>query len=170
MHPIGLTSNCSQPGNQDRVHQTRRCPYNPRYAAFKSPFKPSLYDLRASDNMVWQYCPPYNWRLYAFFLSYLAGPVVGAPIDSAHIIDFVHSLPEWAKYTGKTIAAAPFVYHSLNGLRHLTWDTTRCKSPFLSRIVPSSDLLTVLNNAAVTRSGYAVVAGTIIGTGALVLL
>ncbi|PVF97227.1 cytochrome b560 subunit of succinate dehydrogenase [Serendipita vermifera] len=91
--------------------------------------------------------------LYGFFLSYLAAPVVGAPFDASHIIDLVHSLPEWAKYTGKTIAAAPLVYHSLNGLRHLTWDTTR-----------------LLSNAAVTRSGYAVLAGTVIGTGALVLL
>jgi succinate dehydrogenase (ubiquinone) cytochrome b560 subunit len=71
--------------------------------------------------------------LYAFFLSYLAAPVVGLPIDSSHIIDFVHSLPEWAKYTGKTIAAAPFVYHTLNGLRHLTWDTTRCKASLLNQ-------------------------------------
>jgi len=91
--------------------------------------------------------------LYAFFLSYLAAPVVGIPIDSGHIVDFVHSLPEWAKYTGKTILAIPFTFHSLNGLRHLTWDSTK-----------------LLSNSAVTRSGYAVVAGTIVSTVALVAL
>ncbi|KAG8847419.1 cytochrome b subunit of succinate dehydrogenase, Sdh3p [Serendipita sp. 411] len=91
--------------------------------------------------------------LYAFFLSYLAAPVVGIPLDSAHIVEFVHGLPEWIKYAGKTVIAAPFAFHSLNGVRHLVWDTTK-----------------LLNNNAVRTSGYAVLAGAIAGTAALVVM
>ncbi|KIM26273.1 hypothetical protein M408DRAFT_330656 [Serendipita vermifera MAFF 305830] len=91
--------------------------------------------------------------MYAFFLSYLAAPVVGVPLDSAHIIDFIHQLPEWAKLSGKTILSAPFVFHTLNGMRHLQWDVVKG-----------------MNNAAVKRSGYAVLAGTVLGTAALVMI
>lgn len=108
-------------------------------------------------------------RSLRLFLSYLAAPVVGIPIDSGHIVDFVHSMPEWAKYTGKTILAIPFTFHSLNGLRHLTWDSTKRRSPFALHLHVTNPK-SVLSNSAVTRSGYAVVAGTIVGTVALVLL
>ncbi|CAG7849092.1 Succinate dehydrogenase cytochrome B subunit, mitochondrial Flags: Precursor [Serendipita indica DSM 11827] len=91
--------------------------------------------------------------MYAFFLSYLAAPVAGIPFDSSAVVELVHGLPEWAKVAGKTVFAFPFAYHSLNGVRHLTWDSTK-----------------LLSNAAVTRSGYAVIAGAIISTAALVMM
>lgn len=63
--------------------------------------------------------------LYGFFLAYLASPVFGWHLDTAHVVDFVHQMPDWVKYAGKTIVAAPFAFHSLNGVRHLVWDTTK---------------------------------------------
>lgn len=33
------------------------------------------------------------------------------------------SLPVAAKVGIKTIVAFPFAFHSINGIRHLTWDT-----------------------------------------------
>ena len=108
--------------------------------------------------------------MYAFFLSYLAAPVVGIPLDSGHIVDFVHQLPEWAKLSGKTVLAAPFVYHSLNGVRHLAWDVTKgqfCAAFDIIQLMPS---LLGLGNTAVKRSGYAVLAGTLVGTAALVMI
>ncbi|KAF9520570.1 hypothetical protein BS47DRAFT_1481326 [Hydnum rufescens UP504] len=39
--------------------------------------------------------------LYAFLLAYLGAPVVGIPLDSAHIVEFVQGVPEWIKYTPK---------------------------------------------------------------------
>ena len=65
--------------------------------------------------------------LYGFLLGYLAAPVIGVPLDSTHIIEYIHGLPEWIKYTGKAIIAFPFAFHSLNGLRHLSWDVGKCK-------------------------------------------
>lgn len=61
--------------------------------------------------------------LYGFSIAYLAAP---GTFDSTHVIEAVHSLPEFVKYTAKLILAAPFAFHSLNGLRHLAWDTGKC--------------------------------------------
>lgn len=72
--------------------------------------------------------------LYAFSIAYLAGPVVGIPVDSAHIVELVHSLPEWAKISFKTLLAAPFAYHAWNGVRHLAWDSVKRK--YTSRTSP----------------------------------
>ncbi|KAG8951313.1 cytochrome b subunit of succinate dehydrogenase, Sdh3p [Tulasnella sp. 424] len=91
--------------------------------------------------------------LYAFSIAYLAGPVVGIPVDSAHIVELVHSLPEWAKVSFKTLLAAPFAYHAWNGVRHLAWDSVK--------------LMTVKQ---VTRSGYAVLAATAFSTVYLVMM
>ncbi|PFH50971.1 hypothetical protein AMATHDRAFT_75266 [Amanita thiersii Skay4041] len=57
--------------------------------------------------------------LYGFSLAYLVAP---GTFDSAHIIEFVAGLPDGVKYAGKAILAAPFTFHSFNGLRHLGWD------------------------------------------------
>jgi len=66
--------------------------------------------------------------LYGFSIGYLIAP--GA-LDSAHVIEFVAGLPEAVKYAGKAILAAPFAFHSLNGIRHLTWDLNKCASSCL---------------------------------------
>ncbi|KAG8997729.1 cytochrome b subunit of succinate dehydrogenase, Sdh3p [Tulasnella sp. JGI-2019a] len=91
--------------------------------------------------------------LYGFSIGYLIGPVIGVPIDSAHIVELAHSLPEWAKVTGKTILAAPFAFHSLNGIRHLSWDSAK-----------------LMSVKAVTRSGYAVLAASAVSTVYLVMM
>jgi len=91
--------------------------------------------------------------LYGFLLGYLAAPVIGIPLDSTHIIEYVHGLPEWIKYTGKAIIAFPFAFHSLNGLRHLSWDVGK-----------------FLSVRSVYRTGYSVLAASIAVGTALVLL
>lgn len=57
--------------------------------------------------------------LYAYALAYLVAPDI---FDSAHIIQFVGGLPEYLKYAGKVALAGPFAFHTLNGIRHLSWD------------------------------------------------
>jgi len=65
-----------------------------------------------------------NWTvLYGFSLAYLFAP---GSFDSASIVEVVTGLPDAVKYAGKVILAAPFAFHSLNGLRHLGWDAGRC--------------------------------------------
>ncbi|KEP51148.1 succinate dehydrogenase cytochrome B subunit [Rhizoctonia solani 123E] len=78
--------------------------------------------------------------LYLFALAYLAGPVVGIPVDTAHVVDLVASLPDWFKYAVKGALGMSFSFHSWNGIRHLLWDAGR-----------------LMTNTAVMRSGYAVI-------------
>ncbi|KZP22609.1 cytochrome b subunit of succinate dehydrogenase, Sdh3p [Athelia psychrophila] len=88
--------------------------------------------------------------LYGFSLAYLVAP---GTFDSTHVIEFVGSMPDAVKYAGKAILAAPFAFHSWNGLRHLSWDMGK--------------LLTV---KAAYSSGYAVLGATAISTVALVFM
>jgi len=60
--------------------------------------------------------------LYGFSIAYLVAP---GTFDSQHIVEFVSGLPEGVKYAGKAILAAPFAFHSLNGIRHLSWDMVK---------------------------------------------
>ncbi|KAJ7266724.1 succinate dehydrogenase cytochrome b560 subunit [Mycena rebaudengoi] len=62
--------------------------------------------------------------LYGFALAYLVAP---GTFDSVHVVEFVAALPEGVKYAGKALLAAPFAFHGLNGIRHLSWDMTKCE-------------------------------------------
>ncbi|KIM85077.1 hypothetical protein PILCRDRAFT_817913 [Piloderma croceum F 1598] len=88
--------------------------------------------------------------LYGFSLAYLVAP---GTFDSAHVVEFVSGLPDAAKYAGKVILAAPFAFHSLNGLRHLSWDMGK--------------FLTV---KGAYGTGYAVLGATALSTVALVMM
>lgn len=63
--------------------------------------------------------------LYGFSIAYLIAP---GTFDSVHVVEFIAGLPEGVKYAGKAVLAAPFAFHSLNGLRHLSWDMVKCQS------------------------------------------
>ena len=109
--------------------------------------------------------------LYGYAIAYLVAPDI---FDSAHVISFIGGLPVWLKYAGKTILAGPFAYHSLNGLRHLAWDGTKCKfSPLARRLAPLRFLMTigvVLTLKGAYSSGYAVLGATALTTVGLVLM
>jgi succinate dehydrogenase (ubiquinone) cytochrome b560 subunit len=68
------------------------------------------------------------------------------------------------------VLAAPFVFHSLNGVRHLVWDVTKGQFYHLLYIMSLIPPLPGLSNTAVKRSGYAVLAGTVVGTAALIMI
>ncbi|KAH7907212.1 SDHC, cytochrome b subunit of succinate dehydrogenase [Hygrophoropsis aurantiaca] len=88
--------------------------------------------------------------LYGFSIAYLIAP---GTFDSTHVVEFVAGLPDYVKYSGKTILALPFAFHSWNGLRHLSWDMGK----FLS-----------LKGAY--GSAYAVMGATVVTTAALVMM
>ena len=67
--------------------------------------------------------------LYGFSIAYLFAP---ATFGSAHVVEVIAGLPEGLKYAGKAVLAAPFAFHSLNGLRHLSWDMAKCQSIAIS--------------------------------------
>ncbi|KAF9790321.1 hypothetical protein BJ322DRAFT_998807, partial [Thelephora terrestris] len=88
--------------------------------------------------------------MYSYFLAYLASP---GTFDSAHVLEVISGLPEAVKYSAKVILAAPFAFHSFNGIRHLSWDVGK--------------FLTLKSSY---QAGYAVLAATAVSTVALVLL
>ncbi|KAJ6492573.1 SDHC, cytochrome b subunit of succinate dehydrogenase [Mycena vitilis] len=88
--------------------------------------------------------------LYGFSLAYLVAP---GTFDSVHVVEFVGGLPDAVKYAGKALLAAPFAFHSLNGLRHLSWDMGK-----------------FMSIKGVYQTGYAVLAGTAVSTVALVFM
>ncbi|GJE85641.1 succinate:quinone oxidoreductase subunit C [Phanerochaete sordida] len=88
--------------------------------------------------------------LYGYAMAYLVAPETFA---SANVIELVASMPEAVKIAGKTILAAPFAYHSWNGLRHLGWDMTK-----------------FITLKGAYSSGYAVLGATAVTTVALVLM
>ncbi|KAI8799498.1 hypothetical protein BJ742DRAFT_845707 [Cladochytrium replicatum] len=76
-----------------------------------------------------------------------------APFDTAVIASTVQSLPAAVVLLGKTAFTAPLVFHSVNGIRHLIWDTGRA-----------------LTIKGVYSSGYFVLASTAVITAALLLI
>ncbi|CAO3676075.1 unnamed protein product [Umbelopsis vinacea] len=62
---------------------------------------------------------------YVGALSYLALPALGYNFDTATIVASAAALPAVAKVGIKATIAFPFVFHCLNGVRHLVWDTGR---------------------------------------------
>lgn len=61
--------------------------------------------------------------MYLFALSYLAAPLFGWHLESAAIAASFATLPVVVKVLLKMGLALPFTFHSLNGVRHLVWDT-----------------------------------------------
>jgi succinate dehydrogenase (ubiquinone) cytochrome b560 subunit len=61
--------------------------------------------------------------MYIFGISYLAAPLLGWHLESASLVASFAALPLVIQVLLKAGFALPFTFHSLNGLRHLTWDT-----------------------------------------------
>ncbi|KAF2087584.1 succinate dehydrogenase cytochrome b560 subunit [Saccharata proteae CBS 121410] len=59
---------------------------------------------------------------YVFFAAYLVAPLTGWHLESQSLAAAFGALPFAAKVGIKSTLAWPFVYHSLNGVRHLVWD------------------------------------------------
>ncbi|KAF2192002.1 succinate dehydrogenase cytochrome-like protein b560 subunit [Zopfia rhizophila CBS 207.26] len=60
--------------------------------------------------------------LYLFGFAYLAAPTLGWHLETPSLVAAVASWPVFAKVAAKATVAFPFFFHSLNGIRHLTWD------------------------------------------------
>lgn len=60
--------------------------------------------------------------LYGYSLAYLAAPLVGWHLESASLVAAFAGLPLAAKAGLKFLFAWPFVFHAINGVRHLLYD------------------------------------------------
>lgn len=63
--------------------------------------------------------------MYLYATAYLASPMLGWHLDSATVAAAFGALPFLAKVSLKTVMTFPFVYHCMNGVRHLVWDLGR---------------------------------------------
>jgi succinate dehydrogenase (ubiquinone) cytochrome b560 subunit len=61
--------------------------------------------------------------VYVFGAAYLVSPIFGWHLDVPTMAAAFGSLPVVAKVGIKSLIAFPFAFHSINGLRHLSWDT-----------------------------------------------
>ncbi|KAF2826926.1 mitochondrial succinate dehydrogenase cytochrome b560 subunit C [Ophiobolus disseminans] len=82
--------------------------------------------------------------LYLFGFAYLAAPYTGWHLETASMVATVAAWPAAVKVGLKAFFAFPFFFHSLNGVRHLSWD-----------------LGLGFKNAQVIRTGWSVVGLTI---------
>ncbi|KXG54301.1 Succinate dehydrogenase, cytochrome b556 subunit [Penicillium griseofulvum] len=78
--------------------------------------------------------------LYLYATAYLASPLFGWNIGSESLVAAFSSLSPSVQFALKFGAALPFVFHGMNGMRHLVWDTGR-----------------MLTNQQISRSGWTVV-------------
>ncbi|KAK5166031.1 cytochrome b subunit of succinate dehydrogenase, Sdh3p [Saxophila tyrrhenica] len=90
---------------------------------------------------------------YIFGSAYLIAPYVGWDLSIGSIVATVAAWPTPVKALVKAAVAWPFVFHCLNGLRHLTWDTSN-----------------MMTNKKVQASGWVVVGLTTVGTLILVFV
>ena len=104
--------------------------------------------------------------VYVFGAAYLVSPLFGWHLDVATMAAAFGSLPVVAKVGVKSLVAFPFAFHSINGLRHLTWDTGA------GNTIPqiSGANCVALSNKAVIRTGWTVVGLTSVSAIALALM
>ncbi|KAJ5089132.1 hypothetical protein N7532_007816 [Penicillium argentinense] len=91
--------------------------------------------------------------LYLWATAYLFSPALGWHLESASMVAAMGALPVAVKIGLKTILALPFTYHSMNGIRHLTWDLGKG-----------------LSNNAIIKSGWTVIGLSVTSAIALALL
>ncbi|KAK6439729.1 cytochrome b subunit of succinate dehydrogenase, Sdh3p [Oleoguttula sp. CCFEE 5521] len=84
--------------------------------------------------------------MYLFGIGYLVAPALGWHLESSVIAASFAAWPVALKVFTKFAVAMPFVYHSLNGFRHLAWDTA-----------------SLIENGMVQKTGWAVVGLSVVG-------
>lgn len=89
---------------------------------------------------------------YVYGFGYLVAPLLGYHIGSHELVATMAALPLVAKLSIKSTLGFMFVYHSLNGLRHLLWDTG-----------------SAMTNKAVNATGWTVVAASVATTAGLLM-
>jgi succinate dehydrogenase (ubiquinone) cytochrome b560 subunit len=78
-------------------------------------------------------------------MAYAVSPLLGWHLESTVLATSFASLGVATKIGLKALVAWPFTFHSLNGLRHLTWDTGKM---FSKQAVARSGWVAVFLSAA----------------------
>jgi succinate dehydrogenase (ubiquinone) cytochrome b560 subunit len=67
--------------------------------------------------------------VYTFGAAYLLGPLVGWGFDLETLAHAFGTLPAFVKGGVKAAVAFPFTFHTINGVRHLIWETGSGETP-----------------------------------------
>lgn len=89
---------------------------------------------------------------YLYGAVYVVAPYLGWHVGSSALAASFAAWPVAVKFATKFLVALPFTFHSLNGVRHLIWDTA-----------------SMITNKAVNQSGWTVVALTMVSALGLAL-
>lgn len=90
--------------------------------------------------------------LYLFGAAYLVAPYAGWHLESSVLAASFAAWPVALKVFTKFAVAMPFMYHSLNGFRHLAWDTA-----------------SMITNGQVQKTGWIVVGLSVVSSLGLAL-
>jgi len=90
---------------------------------------------------------------YIFGSAYLVAPLFGWHLDSVSMAAAFGAWPVAAKVLAKFAVSMPFVFHSLNGVRHIVWDFGKNFA-----------------NKSVIQTGWAVVGASVVTSLGLALL
>nr|AEP22597.1 mitochondrial succinate dehydrogenase subunit C [Zymoseptoria tritici] len=107
----------SHAGNEILAKQRLNRPVAPHLAIYK----PQITWYLSALNRVTGVAA--SGAFYAFGLLYLAAPSLGWHLESAALAASFGAWPVLLQVLTKTILALPVTFHSLNGVRHLVWDT-----------------------------------------------
>ncbi|KAL1844068.1 hypothetical protein VTK73DRAFT_2663 [Phialemonium thermophilum] len=117
----------------------------------------SIYDFKQtwfSDSIWERFTGSFlSGALYGYALAYLAAPLLGWHLESQSLVAAFAAWPVAAKAGVKFVAAWPFVYHLINGVRHLVWDRA------IGFAKPT-----------IIKSGWFIWGGSVVGTLGLFLL
>lgn len=139
-------TNTSDP-NQILAQQRRNRPVSPHLSIYR----PQITWIGSSAHRITGII--LSGGMYLFSTAYLVSPLVGWHLESASIAAAFGALPILAKVSLKTVMAFPFVYHCMNGVRHLIWDLGRG-----------------ITNQQVVKSGWTVVGVSALSTLVLAFL
>lgn len=90
---------------------------------------------------------------YLFGTAYLIAPYAGWHLESASMAAAFAAWPFALQFATKLFFALPFTFHSLNGLRHLAWDTA-----------------SMMTNPKVNSTGWVVIGASVVSAIGLALL
>ncbi|KAI8947898.1 succinate dehydrogenase cytochrome b subunit [Xylaria longipes] len=100
--------------------QRRQRPVSPHLSAYdfkQTWFSPSIWERITGGG--------FTAALYVLSISYLAAPLTGWHLESTSLVAAAAGLPPAVMGGLKFLVTWPFMYHLLNGTRHLVWDLAK---------------------------------------------
>ncbi|KAH8664209.1 hypothetical protein BX600DRAFT_463986 [Xylariales sp. PMI_506] len=119
IRPVSTTKLTPAEGESHLAAQRRNRPVSPHL---------TIYDYAQTwfTSSIWTRITGgiFSGGLYVFASAYLVAPLLGWHLETASLVSAFGSLPEVVKGGFKFLVAWPFVFHAINGTKHLQLDAT----------------------------------------------